>query len=232
MSTKNLGLFQNANLQLGNNLEATSKDYESDLSDIVMILNAFESIGDKIINDDVKTIFNEFCYDLFISVHLAINGIYRNSNASLRSACELALGFFYFKDYNYHFEKWKMKSFDLTWTLLVDEENGILSTKYLNRNGNFSKSADLIEDYKNIYRECSEYVHGKYSYMQTLKSTKIIYNKELFNDFYLLFKRLTTCIFSVYAIRFEQELSTITEDNLEFINEKLKKYSLNNFRIK
>lgn len=62
----------------------------------------------------------------------------------------------------------KSDKYDVKWSVLNNRELGVLSNKYFNlfceTEADFT---DFIERVENIYHNCSEYVHGKFSFMQT-----------------------------------------------------------------
>lgn len=228
MAITNSDLFFKANEQLKKNMESSFTDFTSEISILLLRLEILNDISDDILkNIEPIKVLNEINYDLYTSIYLALNGFYRNSFISLRSAAELGLGFYYFVDYNYHYQKWKLKKYDLKWSVLTKEKNGILSKTYFDTYLHFENQQKLINDYKSTYRFCSESVHGKYSFMHTLKSPKIEYESESFKTFNKEFINLTNYLFAFFAIRFTDLVTQLKEDKYQFIIENLKHYSLN-----
>ncbi len=228
MGIDNRKLFEKVSVELKKNLENSFINNSVLISDFILrleIIAEFEEIFKK--NDSVK-ILHEVSYDLFTSIYFSINGIYRSGFASMRSAAELILGFFYFTDYNFHYEKWKIKQFDLSWSSLTEANNGILSKSYLCLFfQNYSQYENIIKDYRDLYHYCSEFLHGKYDFMHTLNDPKIVYDEEMINDFGEKFKHLTNLFFSIIILRFNNSLLDLKEPNYIYIHDVCKKYNLN-----
>lgn len=79
---------------------------------------------------DSNVVLKEVCYDLLSSLHIAAQGMYRNAYICLRSALELGMSFIYFIDRNYEYLLWKVNDYDMKWSTLKDNENGLLNKKY------------------------------------------------------------------------------------------------------
>ncbi len=64
---------------------------------------------------------------------------------------------------DYCYKLWKIGRFDMSWTQIVDEQNGIFGKQFIGvyaEELDETKSSELLTIAKIIYRECSEYVHG------------------------------------------------------------------------
>ena len=209
------------------NLQAAKADFEHDITDMLLKLEVLTDFLDHFNNIDSCKVLSEVQYDLFSAIYLALNGMYRNSFVSLRSASELGLGFLYFTDYNYHYQQWKKMKFDLKWSVLSDSNEGILSQSYLTTYVIFSSAQSIIDDYQSVYRYCSEFVHGKYEFMHTLKNPKIEYDKATFKLFVEKFNLLTDLLFALLIIRFNSICKNLREDNYNLLIDYSKRYSLN-----
>jgi hypothetical protein len=140
--------------------------------------------------------------------------MYRNAFICLRSALELGLSFFYFVDNNFRYLQWKKNDFDMKWSLLQDNEVGILSKKYMKLFKNNFKEEIFIEEVQEVYRSCSEYVHGKYEFMHTLHSQQILFDQGKFEEFAKTFLKVTKLIIVYMVIRFNSRQSDFIEDKL------------------
>ena len=87
--------------------------------------------SNKLDSYEPKAVLKEVCYDLLSSLYIAAQGMYRNAYICLRSALELGMSFIYFIDRNYEYLLWKANDYDMKWSTLKDNENGLLSKKYL-----------------------------------------------------------------------------------------------------
>lgn len=89
-------------------------------------------------------------------------GHYRNSFVSLRLFLELTLGAVHYSANRLELQEWLGGDRDLNWNALTDSENGVLSKRFAR--AFFPGLQDEVPSYtrmaKNVYRECSEYVHG------------------------------------------------------------------------
>ncbi len=135
---------------------------------IIMYLNSVEGFCTLVEDERIRLVMKEVCHDLISSVYMASNGMYRNAYICLRSAIELALCVLYFLDHNYDFLLWQQNQYDVKWAILNNKEQGVLSNKYFNlfceNSVDFTAFIGKVE---RIYHNCSEYVHGKFSFMQT-----------------------------------------------------------------
>lgn len=167
---------------LETNYQTAISENEAVYSQIIMCLNSVEGFCVLVEDERIGLVMKEVCHDLISSVYMASNGMYRNAYICLRSAIELALAVLYFLDHNFDFLLWQQNQYDVKWAVLKDREQGVLSNKYFNL---FCEtSADFtafIEKVENIYHNCSEYVHGKFSFMQTnFMNTAIKYDSMIF----------------------------------------------------
>lgn len=213
-------LLSSTSEELSNNMKRHTDECKELISLMVNRLNLIDYWNENLLKDiSTVVILKEVGYDLLSSIYIGANGMYRNAYISLRSAIELGVGFFYFTDHNYDFLDWKRNKFDMTWTRLNDFEKGVLSKRYLNLFNEQFNSDIFIEMVKEVYRECSEYVHGKYEYMHSFKSPKIIFNRETFIKWGTMFIEVIDLILILLSVRFKEELKFIDGDTIEVLNE-------------
>lgn len=175
-------IMQRMFASLETNYQTAVSENEAIYLQIIMCLNSVEGFCALVEDERIGLIMKEVCHDLISSVYMASNGMYRNAYICLRSAIELALAVLYFLDHNFDFLLWQQNQYDVKWAVLNNREQGVLSNKYFNL---FSEtSADFtsfIEKVEKIYHNCSEYVHGKFSFMQTnFMNTAIKYDASIF----------------------------------------------------
>lgn len=108
----------------------------------------------------LQVAITEFQFSLYA---LSI-GSYRHAFSSLRLTFELLLAAVYFSAYEIKLRKWIANGEDIVWSALVDRENGIFTNNFI---GAFfpemrTEGAAFRAMAEKVYRECSEYVHGKY----------------------------------------------------------------------
>ncbi|WP_342557221.1 hypothetical protein [Lysinibacillus sp. FSL P4-0201] len=182
--------------------------------------------SNKLDSYEPKAVLKEVCYDLLSSLYIAAQGMYRNAYICLRSALELGMSFIYFIDRNYEYLLWKANDYDMKWSTLKDNENGLLSKKYLSLFlGDFQVDS-LIENFKSVYRECSEYVHGKYKYMHTIEAQKIHYQKDKIELWSAMFIDIVKLLNILFTIRFNEYANTFPDDKKISLKEVLTEYKL------
>lgn len=214
-------LLHSTSEELSYNMKRHTEECKEIISLMVNRLNLLDYWNEELLKDTATvTILKEVSYDLLSSIYISTNGMYRNAYISLRSAIELGIGFFYFTDHNYDFLDWKRNKFDMTWTRLNDYEKGVLSERYIKLFNEQLNSTEFIEVVNEVYRECSEYVHGKYEYMHSLKSSsKITFNKETFIRWGSMFIKIIDLILILLSVRFKEKLKFIDGDTIEIIND-------------
>ena len=91
-----------------------------------------------------------------------IQGQYRQAFMALRLSFELLLGMTYLSANELQLRQWLRGERDLVWNALIDVESGVLSKQFIR-----AFYEDLVEEAphyrtmgQEVYRECSEYVHG------------------------------------------------------------------------
>lgn len=170
-------------------------------SQILISLSTAEGFCELIENINLQLVIQEVYHDLLSSVYMAANGMYRNAYICMRSALELTLAVLYFMDHNFDFLLWKQNLYDVKWSTLSDKEKGVLSNRYL---GLFVENVDFslfIENVETMYHICSEYVHGKYEFMQTnFMNMTVKYDTGSFskwNEYWFKEVKLINCLLSI-----------------------------------
>lgn len=218
--------------ELHENFKKHVKECNIEVSLMVNRLNILDGFIENIIPDiDAKIILEEVSYDLLASIYITGKGMYRNGYISIRSAIELGLSFFYFLEHNYDFLKWKKNKFDISWTRLNDPNNGVITNDYLNLFDESFESEDFINNIKRIYRECSQYVHGKYEYMHCVKIGKISFDIDKFREWSNIFVEAIDIILILIAIRFKDRLIQYYSNDFDALNDIFKNMGLKEMNI-
>lgn len=182
---------------------------------------------ENLINSSCIDVLREVENDVLNGIIFMTQSFYRNSMMCLRSALELALSFFYYHDRNYEFLLWKNNRMDMTWAKLFDLDNSVLNKKYLDlfMFGNI-KINELRETIGRHYHECSEYVHGKYEYMQSITEMKIEYDEDFVKKFFEQANGIIDILILLMFIRFDKEydLKKMMSDKINIWNPIIKKY--------
>ncbi|GLI10111.1 hypothetical protein YDYSG_61440 [Paenibacillus tyrfis] len=199
---------------LENNFKSCISRNEALINEMVEHLNLLYYWSEKLSDVNCVPVLREVNYDLLSSIYISANGMYRNAFICLRSALELGLSFFYFVDNNFKYLQWKKNDFDMKWSLLQDHEDGVLSKKYMKLFKNNFKEEIFIEEVQDVYRSCSEYVHGKYEYMHTLHNQQILFDQRKFEEFAKTFLKVAKLITVYMVIRFSDKQSDFIQDKL------------------
>ncbi|WP_282938947.1 hypothetical protein [Paenibacillus sp. RC67] len=198
---------------LNQNFQRCISENAALINEMIEHLNLLYYWSEKLSDISCIPVLKEVNYDLLSSIYIGSNGMYRNAFICLRSALELGLSFFYFVDNNYRYLQWKKNDFDMKWSLLQDNEVGVLSKKYVRLFKKNFKEEKFIEEVQEAYRSCSEYVHGKYEFMHTLHSQQITFDQSKFEEFAKTYIKVSKLIIVYMVLRFN-------ERQLDFIEEK------------
>lgn len=111
-----------------------------------------------------------------------VQGQYRQAFAALRLFLELSLGAVYFSANELKLRLWCRGEEDLVWSLIADPDSGVFSKKFArcffeDLEGEVGRYRRIAEE---LYRECSEYVHGNAGTQEALPQA-------------LRFSRVTCC---------------------------------------
>lgn len=212
--------------RLDDNISKSIKENDKKLSEISLNIELIEEITSHIDND-TQIILKEIIHDLISGLYSGLQALYRNAYISLRSGIELSLTYVYFLDHNYEYLFWKQDKYDVKWSVLENEEKGVLNEKYLALfcDDKFEKLFSLC---RKIYRDCSQFVHGKYEYMYTVKHQVIDYDKDTLIEFLNMFYDLTNIIIALLLIRHSNLNLGIDETYKGIIEKNLKKLQLTN----
>ncbi len=216
-----LEIFKN---KLDDNISKSIKENDKKISEIALNIEVIEEISSHIDND-TQIILKEIIHDLISGLYSGLQALYRNAYISLRSGIELSLAYVYFLDHNYEYLFWKQDKYDVKWAVLENGETGVLNRRYLSL---FCEDEfeDLFTLCRKIYRGCSQFVHGKYEYMYTVKHQIVDYNKNTLVEFLDMYYDLTNVVIALLLIRHSNSNLGIDETYKGIIEKNLKKLQL------
>nr|WP_024838520.1 hypothetical protein [Clostridium sp. 12(A)] len=221
--------FDNIKKVISQNIADSLQHHEYDISKLLVKLEIID-ICQRNIQNNCIDVFKEVQNDLLNSVIFLTQAFYRNSYMCLRSAMELSLSFIYYTDRNYEFLLWKNNYIDMSWTKISSQDNGILCDKYLQLFcSDTLNTTKLIDDVEKCYHDCSEYVHGKYQFMQSINNIGIKYETNHFTKCFDQIIFVCDCIITLMFIRFGKELkyNFLLEDFSDHWKGLLRKYGVN-----
>ena len=166
---------------ISRNIKVSAEGNTQLFAEFYLDIKVMDAIAKKLkeygCNDTTK-VLEEAIWDMFSSTYFSASGLYRSSSMALRSALELGLAYIYFIYHNYDYLLWKENKFDLNWSRIKDESNGIVSKPYILffcESLGEEKANKICDETREIYRICSEYVHGKYAFMHTVDVKQVEY---------------------------------------------------------
>lgn len=162
------------------------------------------------------------CAQLESATFSMMLGLYRQAFSSLRLALELGLGAIYFSSNKVELHEWLEGRIDIKWSRLVDEDNGVLSKRFIN--AFFADLADQTDTYRKnsiaVYRKLSEYVHGNNeTWIQS--GVKVSYKEELLENYCSYYNRVCEVLLFAAFCRYAKYFDATARDTLAFLADEL-----------
>lgn len=184
---------------------AESKDVINEGLNIVKTLQSWHSV---IFEDGYKTLITNCTQSLEISIFSQSYCFYRSAFTALRLSLEMLFGGIYFSTNKLDFLEWTKSSKDLNWSVINDENNGVLSHRFVN--AFFPELLETSKGYftmaKELYRSLSEHVHGN---SETWISGAPVINidKQAISDLKISLNKFHELSIFALSLRFLNELS-------------------------
>ncbi len=149
-------------------------------------------------------------------------GFYRQAFSTLRLAFEMGLATVHFSIHKMEQNEWLMGKADILWSKLIDEENGILSSRF--SEAFFKELETEVRKYNRkaayVYRMLSQYVHGNNE--TWIKSGLIIKkNEALISLYFEQFDIVAEIILFALSSRYIKSFSADQLDSVSFIKDHL-----------
>ena len=158
----------------------------------------------KTIEDQrLHVIKDEVIFDINNSLIRAYMGYYREAHKELRSSLELAYILFRFTNDYFSFMLWSNGIVDMSFSKLNTGVESIYKYIEIVRGSNGGISDGYSRNASKIYRNCSEYVHGKYEFMQQIQSPRLEFSEDNFKSFMCLFTETIDIIEYIFDIQGE-----------------------------
>ena len=138
-----------------------------------------------------------------------IHGLYKHAMISLRLCLEHCLFAIYLSSNDFYFRRWKDGKEDMKWALITDESFGIFSKSFIRAYApEFeSRSTELIGIACNVYRECSEFIHGNYSKLNGLPGHNE-FNQDMLSQYISRFQSIAYLLSIALVIRFKEYITS------------------------
>ena len=159
------------------------------------------------------------------SIFLCAQGFYKEAFVALRQTLEHFLFALLLSTNDFNYRLWKREQYGMSWKQITDEENGVFSKKFISLYSDdclTEKSLEMITIVKNVYRDCSEFVHGNHQKLSILandlnyKENMLEYYVSSFKSFeYILCMALLIRFYDIFTIQENiQKLETIIYERL------------------
>ncbi len=192
--------LQGKNLRIHAKAAAFAKDYEAwiNLND-----NSYEVDIYKEALEQYKTML------LFWNM-----GLYRYSFMALRGYFELTLFGVQLSTNELNYRLWKQSGLDLYWSQIISGDNGIFSVNFIKAyQPSFAEySTTILGMAKNVYRECSEYIHSNYNTVVFLPEDTV-FSQDVFDSIASKVETINIIITFVFTVRYLEKL--ISNNKLE-----------------
>lgn len=145
-------------------------------------------------------------------------GLYKYSFMALRGYFELTLFGVQLSTSELNYRLWKQSELDLYWSQIVDPDNGIFGVKFVRafQPSFIENGKSMLGIAKNVYRECSEYIHSNYNTADFLPETTR-FAQDVFDSIASKVETINQVISFMFTVRYLEKL--INEDKLaEFEN--------------
>lgn len=143
------------------------------------------------------------------SICLCAQGFYKEAISTLRQCLEHTLFAVMLSTNDYKYRLWQAGKCDMSWTDLMNNQNGIFGIQFIRTYANDveeTRSIELLTIAKEVYRECSEFVHGNFEKLNMLTDS-LAYSEKAFNQYISYFKSIKYVICMALFIRFRDILN-------------------------
>lgn len=132
-------------------------------------------------------------------------GLYKQAMISLRLCLEHCLYAIQLSSNDFCFRRWKAGQEDMKWAAITDNESGVFGKAFIRAYApEFdTRSAELSGIAKNVYRECSEYIHGNYDKLNCLPGNNI-FSQDMLSKYINSFQSISYLLSVALVIRFKE----------------------------
>lgn len=158
-------------------------------------------------------------------IFMCAQGFYKEAISTLRQYLEHILFSVLLSTNDYKYGLWQAGQCDMSWAQLMDTQNGIFGIQFIRmyaRDIDEGRSLELLTIARDVYRECSEFVHGNFEKLSVLFDD-LTYNEQAFNCYIKYFTSAQYVVCMALFIRFREmlndpetlrQLESVLTDNL------------------
>lgn len=132
-------------------------------------------------------------------------GLYKHAMISLRLCLEHCLYAIHMSSNDFYFRRWKAGQEDMKWASITNPDTGIFSKPFIRAYApEFEeRSAELNSITSNVYRECSEYIHGNYNKLNCLPGQNE-FSQDMQDQYISRFQSISYLLSIALVIRFKE----------------------------
>lgn len=173
--------------------------------DCLLFVKDFSTWVDCLKNTPQSILFNSALNECATANLFCSQGLYKHAMISLRLCLEHCLYAIYMSSNDFYFRRWKSGQEDMRWGSITDEEKGIFSKSFICAYA--PEFADRRFEFftitKNVYRECSEYIHGNYDKLNDLPGQGT-FSEEMLERYISMFQSMSYLLSVALVIRFKE----------------------------
>lgn len=151
--------------------------------------------------------------ELALAEYCAAGGLYRQAYASLRLFLELSFAAVHFSAHEFERRRWAADKSDFTWSRALDPQAGVLSGAFVEMFSPTlaSHSSRIASDVASIYRNCSQFIHGKATATESLPE-KPEYSEAVFVDWFQKARSSAEAVLFLLLVRYSDKVSSLTDN--------------------
>ena len=137
---------------------------------------------------------------------MCAQGFYKEAISTLRQCLEHTLFAVMLSTNDYKYRLWQAGKYDMSWKQIMDDQNGIFGIEFIRiyaKDVDEMRSVELQTIAKDVYRECSEYVHGNFDKLNIL-SDNLTFSEKAFEQYIKYFESVRYVICMALFIRFRE----------------------------
>ncbi len=200
------------------NLLQTCVDDESTFALHVISHNTLKDFDTllSVITGPESIVFSQACREFQYSLEAILYGNYRHAFSSLRLALELFTASTFFSTNQLKLNLWMLGSSDIVWNAINDEQKGVYSHDFMKAfNPDLgSYRTQYMTLSAQVYRECSEYVHGNPDTHEDTALT-IAYDVSKIVSFHDKVSTVRLCVLFQFFARYLLSLNSADKTKLE-----------------
>ncbi len=196
--------------------------FRSELGKAHHYSSCLHEFSEKITESSEREILKTVSSQLESATLNACQGMYRQAFSSLRLALEMGLAAAHFSVHKLELHEWLGGRYDIKWSCIIDENNGVLSNRFAD--AFFYEFKVDIGVYRKksseIYRQLSEFVHGNNETWDN-SGIELIYNESRLQSYFKSVNTVSEIILFVLSCRYLKSFSPKALESLEFIPEEM-----------